>query len=64
MSQKTRGKAPKRKRPVARDLTAMKTTGLTGGIVTDNKDPDRLYRTTATDTAFFRSATGLRSETE
>ena len=69
MSTKAQGKAKTRKRSVARDLTARKTTNLaggivvynghaglganavlagagagalgTGGIVTDNKDPDK-----------------------
>ena len=71
MGTKGQGKARTRKGLVARDLTARKTTGLTGGliaynghaglggnallagsgagaraaagVVTDNKDPDKLY---------------------
>ena len=67
MNTKAQGKAKTRKRSVPRDLTARKTTSLTGGIlynghaglganavlagagalgtggiVTDNKDPDKL----------------------
>lgn len=64
MSRKTRGGDSKRKELVARDLTAKKIGGLKGGVVTDNKDPDRLYRNPAVATGFFRSVGGLKSETE
>jgi hypothetical protein len=64
MSRKTRGSEPSRKGLVARDLTAKKIAGLKGGVVTDNKDPDRLFRNSAVATGFFRSVDGLKSETE
>jgi hypothetical protein len=64
MSRKTRGSDPWRKGLVARDLTATKLAGLKGGVVTDNKDPDRLSRDSVVATGFFRSVGGLKSETE
>ena len=63
MSRKTRGSDQRRKGSVVRDLTAKTIAGLKGGIVTDNKDPDGLYRYSAA-TGFFRSVGGLKSETQ
>ena len=64
MSRKTRGSDQRRKGSAARDLTAKKIAGLKGGIVTDNKDPDRLSHDSTVATGFFRSVGGLKSETE
>ncbi len=64
MSRKTRGSDQRQKGSVARDLTAKKIAGLNGGVVTDNKDPDRLYRDSAVAAGFFRSVGGLKTETD
>jgi len=63
MSRQARGKVT-RTAAVARDLTAGKSTEVKGGIVTNNKDPDKLYRYAAPVEGFVRTVGGLDSEAE
>jgi hypothetical protein len=42
MGDTVRTTTARRKRPAAGDLTARRPASVKGGIVTDNKDPDRL----------------------